>query len=105
MATNSKKFHGIVLLDVNDEIVCFCSYDDYLQGNCACRDKFDCPEALIEVTVLPGTRPSDKIKKIVKDVKRARKDVVKHTRVMHNSIKKGLADLEKAVRKSGRFKL
>ncbi len=103
--SSPKKFHGIILLNDNDEIVCFCSYDDYLQGNCACRDKYDCPEALIEVTVLPGSRPSDKMKRAVKDIKKASKDVVKHTRIINNSIKKGLVDLEKAVRKAGRFKI
>lgn len=105
MSNSPKKFHGIVLIDKNDEIVCFCSYSDYLQGNCACREKYDCPEAFIEVTVIPGTRPSDKIKQVVKNVKKASRDVLNNTRRMNNSIKKGLAELEKSVRKAGRFKI
>ncbi len=40
----------------------------------------------------------------IKNVKRATSDVVRTNRVMNNSIKKGLAELEKAVKKAGRFK-
>ena len=104
MAADTGKFHGIVKLDSNGEISCFCSYDEYLQGKCGCRDRFDCPEAFIEATILPGTRPSDKVKQTIKAAKKVGSNLRKSTRHLDSSIKKGIAQLEKDVRAIKRFK-
>ena len=93
--SESKQFHGIVKLNAAGEVVCFCSYDDYLRNACACREKYDCPEAMIEVTVLPGTRPSDQdllpLKEMERDIKKVSKNI--------NSIKRGVSRLERDMRK------
>ncbi len=93
--SNSKKIHGVVRLDAVGEIVCFCSYDNYLRKRCVCRDHFDCPEAMIEITIIPGTRPSDQnlepIQKLKRTVKKATRDI--------NSIKKGVSRLERDMRR------
>ena len=57
--TENTKFHGIVKFNAVGEVDCFCTYEEYLRKGCACREQFNCPEAMIEITVIPGTRPSD----------------------------------------------
>lgn len=90
--SETKKFHGIVKFNTLGEVECFCSYDEYLRKGCACREKFDCPEAMIEITTIPGTRPSDQE---LEPVKKAEKDIKKSI----NSIKKGVSRLERDMRK------
>ena len=93
--TENKKSHGIVRLNSDGKVVCFCPYDDYLRNRCVCRDKFDCPEAMIEVTVIPGTRPSDQDLEPLRKAERTIKKVTKNI----NSIKKGISRLERDMRK------
>lgn len=97
-------FRAIVHLDDKGEILCFCPYDEYLRGQCVCRDKYDCPEAMIEVTVLPKSRPSDKsvqsAERAAKNLKKANQEVKK----ANDRIKQGVDRLEKALRGS-RFKI
>lgn len=94
----SSRFRAIVNLDDKGEITCFCPYEEYLQGLCVCREQYDCPEAMIEITVLPNSRPSDKgvseIKKSAREVKKAERDLKKAT----DRIKQGVGRLEKATR-------
>jgi hypothetical protein len=91
------EFRGVVNIDAKGEVVCFCSHSEVLQGKCLCRNRDDCPEAIISVEVMPGTRPSEQgISKIVKAKKNVAQDVVK--------IKEGLSRLEQAVRKT-KFRL
>lgn len=96
----SSRFRAIVKLDDKEEIECFCPYDEYLQGKCVCREEFDCPEAFIEVTVLPNSRPSDKtasvIKKSARETKKAERELKKAT----DRIKQGVNRLEKATKGS-----
>jgi len=93
--SENKKFHGIVRLDADGNVVCFCSYEDYLRGLSPCREKFDCAEAMVEVTVIHGTRPSDQELAPLKKVERTIKKVSKNI----NSIKQGVSHLERDMRK------
>ena len=87
------EFRGVVNINEKDEIVCFCSHIEVLQGKCICKDRDNCPEAIISVEVIPGTRPSETgAKKIVK----VSRDVVKEV----EKIKEGLSRLEQAVKKT-----
>jgi len=99
-----EKFHAIVRFNTNGDLVCFCPYDNYLRGGCGCRDKYDCPEAMIEITVLPKSKPSEqtvnKIKKADKDITKS----LKQTEVSLNRIKQGVSRLEKAI-KGTRFRI
>ncbi len=95
-----EKFHGIVNFNAAGEVVCFCSYDEYLKGKCFCREKKDCPEAMIEITVIPSSQPLQKIKKVVKETNQALKKATAQT----NRIKQGVTRLEKAI-KGSRFKI
>ena len=93
--SENKKFHGIVRLNSVYEVVCFCPYEDRLSKEGACRDKYDCPEAMIEITPIPGTRPSDYILEPLKKAQRTMKKVSKNI----NSIKRGVSRLERDMRK------
>ena len=90
-----KKFHGIVRMDGAGEVVCFCSYDEYLRNGCGCREKFNCPEAMIEITVIPGTRPLDRSLKPFREAEKSIQKISKNV----SSIKKGLSRLERDMRK------
>lgn len=93
-----EKLHAIVRFNVEGQLVCFCPYDNYLRGGCACRDEFDCPEALVEITVLPKSRPSEQH---VNKIKTAEKKVTKNlkeTTANLNRIKQGVSRLEKAIK-------
>ena len=94
--SENKRFHGIVNFNKAGELVCFCSYDEYLQGKCVCRTDLDCPEAMIEITVLPNSRPSDEIVTTIRKAAKAVKNVNKSM----NSIKAGVRRLEKSLKGS-----
>lgn len=91
-------FRAIVNVDAEGDVTCFCPYENYLKGNCECRVKFDCPEAMIEITVLPKSRPSEQaelgIKKIAREIKKSERVVKK----ANDRIKQGLSQLEKATK-------
>ncbi len=91
-------FRAIVNVDADGDVTCFCPYENYLKGNCKCRVKFDCPEAMIEITVLPKSRPSEQvelgIKKIARELKKSERTVKK----ANDRIKQGLSQLEKATK-------
>lgn len=95
---SSSRFRAVVKIDDRGELECFCSYDEYLQGKCVCREEFNCPEAFIEVTVLPNSRPSDKgvsvLKKSMRETKKAGRDLKRAT----DRIKQGVNRLEKVTR-------
>ncbi len=95
-----EKFHAIVRFDSNGEVICFCSYDEYLRGKCACRDNYNCPEAMIDITVFPNSRPSDqevkKVERAGKEINKALKKATEET----NRIKQGVSRLEKAIKGS-----
>ena len=93
--SENKKVHGIVRVDENGDTVCFCSYEDYLRGVCGCRERFDCPEAMVDITVIQGTRPSDQDLLPLKKAKRNMKKVSKSI----NSIKQGVSRLERDMKK------
>ncbi len=91
------EFRGVVNIDDRGNIICFCSQEEALQGKCICQKRHNCPEAIISVEVIPGSRPSERgAKQVSKAVSDAAKDV--------NKIKEGLSRLEKAVKKT-RFRL
>ena len=91
------EFRGVVNINDRGEVVCFCSQEEALQGKCLCQKEKDCPEAIISVEVIPGTRPSEKeVKQILKTKENFTKEVTK--------IKEGLSRLEQAVKKT-RFRL
>ena len=93
-------FRAIVNLDENGELLCFCPYDEYLRGQCECRDQYDCPEAFVEITVLPKSKPSEQqlrdIEKVSKELKKADRQI---KRADHR-IKQGVNRLEEAIRKT-----
>lgn len=91
------EFRGVVNINEQGEIVCFCSQEEAMRGQCLCQKKYDCPEAMISVEVLPGTRPSEQgIKQVVVGTERVAKEVTK--------IKEGLSRLEQAIKKT-KFRL
>ena len=91
------EFRGVVNINEKGEIVCFCSQKEALQGKCLCQERDNCPEAMICIEIIDGTRPSERgIKKIVKTKENIVKDVAK--------IKEGLSRLEQAVKKT-KFRL
>jgi hypothetical protein len=91
------EFRGVVNINEQGEIVCFCSLEEALRGQCLCQNKYDCPEAIISVETLPGTKPSERgIRQVVVDTERVAKEVTK--------IKEGLSRLEQAVKKT-KFRL
>lgn len=100
----TQNFHAIVRFDRQGELVCFCSYEDYLRGQSECRGKYNCAEAMIEVTVLPNSRPSEQglqeVKKAGKEISKTLKKAAEGT----NRIKQGITVLEKAV-KGSRFRI
>lgn len=85
------EFQGIVNINAQGEVVCFCTREEAMQGKCICRKKHDCPEAIINIEVLPGTRPSERsVAQLTKTSEKVDKEV--------NKIKEGLSKLEKAVK-------
>jgi len=91
------EFRGVVNINEKGEVVCFCSQEEYLRGACTCKFTDDCPDAVISIDVIPGTRPSEMGSQ---DAKRVTKKLAKET----IKIKEGLAELEKAI-KGRKFRL
>jgi hypothetical protein len=91
------EFRGVVNINAKGDVVCFCSQREVLQGKCACHKRDDCPEAVISVEVLEGTRPSEK------NINQASKTISKVTKSTEK-IKEGLSKLEQAVKKT-KFRL
>jgi len=92
-------FRAIVNLDEEGDVACFCPYENYLKGYCECRKSgIDCPEAMIDITIMPNSRPSDQakgeIKRITKKVEKGNADIKKSS----DRIKQGLSRLEKATK-------
>jgi hypothetical protein len=100
----TEKLHSIVRFDDKGNVVCFCSYDEYLVGKCKCRDKFDCPEAMISIDVIPNSKPSEKVVSAAKNIASKAKRANQKAKKSFDSIKKGVSQLEKAV-KNTRFKI
>lgn len=96
MATN--RFKAIVHLDKKGEILCFCPYAEYLKGLCVCREEYDCPEAIIEITPLPNSRPSEQDASLIKKINKDNKKTVKELKKATDRIKQGVKNLERASR-------
>jgi hypothetical protein len=98
-------FCGVVRLDSSGQLVCFCYEQDVKAGICECRRKFDCPEAKIDISIIPGTRPSEtqgaEIVRVNRDVENAIKSTVKSA----EKIKEGLSQLEKAIKRNSKFRI
>jgi hypothetical protein len=91
------EFRGVVNFNDKGEVVCFCSQEEYLRGSCTCKFTDDCPDAVISIDVIPGSRPSEMgIQKVKKTLKVVAKETTK--------LKEGLAQLEKAI-KGKKFRL
>lgn len=97
---SSSRFRAIVKMDDKGEIECFCPYDEYLRGQCVCREEYNCPEAFIEVTVLPNSRPSDKVASVIKKSSRETKRVERDLKRTTDRIKQGVNRLEKATKRN-----
>jgi len=91
------EFRGVVNFNNKGEVVCFCSQEEYLRGACTCKFTDDCPDAIISIDVIPGSRPSEMGPR---KVKKTLEGVVKQT----GKLKEGLAQLEKAI-KGKKFRL
>ncbi len=92
-------FRAIVNLDDDGNVSCFCGYENYLKGDCLCRNEgFDCPEAMIDITVMPNSKPSDQVqgevKKVTREAEKANRELKKAT----DRIKQGVGQLEKATK-------
>jgi len=98
-------FCGVVRFDSNGQMVCFCYEQDVKAGICECQRKFDCPEAKIDISIIPGTRPSEiqgaEINRTNRDVENAIKSTVKSA----EKIKEGLSQLEKAIKRNSKFRI
>lgn len=101
-----KKIHCILHLDGGGEIVCFCPYEEsLLPDRCVCREEYDCPEAFLEITILPKSRPSEQINlgpqiaKVNREVKNVTREIRRAVAKEITSIKKGLSRLEKDMKK------
>lgn len=99
-----EKFHGIVNMNSAGEVICFCSYEEYLRGKCVCREKHDCPEAMIEITVLPNSKPSEQSVQEIKKVQKQTSGALRKALAQTNQIKQGVSRLEQAI-KGTRFKI
>lgn len=97
----TSSFTGVVRLNEHGELVCFCYSRDVELGKCDCRKRFDCPMAEVQITTLPGTRPSEltasKANKPLEDLSSALESATKQT----EKIKAGLLEIEKSMRKPG----
>jgi len=91
------EFRGVVNFNDKGEVVCFCSQEEYLRGACTCKFTDDCPDAVISIDVIEGSRPSEMG---TRKVKKTLEVVVKET----GKLKEGLAQLEKAI-KGKKFRL
>lgn len=87
------EFRGVVNINDKGEVVCFCSQEEALQGKCICQVRDNCPEAIISIELIPGSRPSEKGVRRTSDVG---KKLVKET----TKIKEGLSRLEQAIKKT-----
>ena len=96
--------HVLVNISPDGDVKCFCPYEEYLQIKGDCRSKFDCAEAILDVSTIAGSKPSEQIPTALsvtsRDVKKASGDIIRQSR----RIKEGLASFEKAVRGS-KFRL
>ncbi len=91
------EFKGVVNFNDKGEVVCFCSEEEYLRGSCTCKFTYNCPDAIISIEVIPGTKPSELgPQKVEKQINKVAKETIK--------IKEGLAELEKAL-KGRKFRL
>lgn len=99
------KFHGIVNLDESGEVLCFCSYEEYEAGRCSCRTKYDCPEAMIEIHVIPGTKPSEQATSQISAKSRELKNNLQNIEKSATKIKEGLSNLEKSLKGRKDFRI
>lgn len=98
MTSEEISFLGVARFNEDGELICFCYEKDLKQGLCTCREKYDCPLANISVSPIEGSKPSDTFSQTIQATnKRLEKSASK--------IKKGLVELEQAIRKNSRFKL
>ncbi len=106
MEEESRKLHCIVHLNEAGELICFCPYEESLRDRCACQEQYDCPEALMEITILPNSRPSQQdtissqLGRASKEAGKAVKELRKSVNRDFNSIKQGLSRLEQSLRKA-----
>ena len=99
------KLHAIVNFDNNGEVVCFCSYEEYEAGRCACRNNYDCPEAMIEINVIPGTKPSEQVTSQISAKSRELKSNLRDIEKSASKIKEGLSNLEKSLKGRKDFRI
>lgn len=98
-------FVGVVRLNEDGELLCFCYQKDVDAGLCDCQRRFDCPEARVEISIIPGTRPTEMEAAADDQAAKLLSKSVKDTIKSAESIKKGLAQLEKSIQKNSRFRL
>ncbi len=91
------EFKGVVNFNTKGEVVCFCSEKEVLQGKCGCRDRYDCPEALVTIEVIPGSKPSEKK---VRDIKKTGQEIIQD----FSKIKESLVRFEKSI-KGSKFRI
>ena len=85
------EFKGVVNFNTKGEVVCFCAEKEVLQGKCRCKVRYDCPEAIINIEVIPGSKPSERA---VQDVEKSGKAVIQD----FSKIKESLVKFEKSIK-------
>lgn len=98
-------FCGVVRFNEEGQLICFCYEEDVKAGICECQRKFDCPEAKVEISVIPGTRPSEIQKAEINRVNRDFTASMKSTIKSAEKIKEGLSQLEKSIKRNSKFRI
>ncbi len=92
------EFRGVVNINPQGEVVCFCSTEEALRGKCKCQRDHDCPEAIINFEIIQGSRPSERgVTKIRKTTAKIDRQVIK--------IRESLSQVEKSVKKFSKFRI
>ena len=100
---HTKSFHGVVRFNEEGELICFCYDTDVQTGRCGCLLLHDCSEAVVEVSIIAGTKPSEKNAKSLARASQGIEDIVDKVSESAGKIKQGLSALEKAIKRNTHF--
>lgn len=113
MEDKNTKFQAIARFNEDGNLDCLCAYELFEEGRCACAAQGgkDVCEVLVDITILP-TRTlkktlADEMGKLNKEVKGLQKEIskaaIEDVKKVRSEIKRGVAELEKAI-KGSRFR-
>lgn len=104
-AQHQLSFVARVRLDDEGDLLCFCHQQSPGKPISECQERYDCPEARIEVEVVAGTRPSEQILAVTKQKNRELENTLAGTVKSAEKIKQGLLGLEKSIKRNPRFRI